>query len=336
MTTVEAYVDPPGTVPKSIAAGSTVAEVTVELELPLATSDTNGVEAASLVNVTAPVTAPDDCGAKETFKSCVAPGASTSWKVGLVMVKPLPLTVAVNTVVLLDPGFDICTVRACVDPRLTFPKNRFVGEMLRARKDVVLVPPAPVRDRVMDAFDAFEVNRTFALAEPTDWGANVTVIGTLLPAARVIGNWLDGTLNSGLSAVALETTRLPPDASPELETWTVLVDVVPVCTVPKSSVDGTTVRKVRTGAAVLFDAKGSKSAYTDCGSFKMIVQAPVPEHAPDQPLKVDPLGATAVSVTDVPLFKVAEHCVGQLIPTGLLVTVPVPVPVSVTTNGGTT
>jgi hypothetical protein len=32
-----------------------------------------------------------------------------------------------------------------------------------------------------------------------------------------------------------------------------------------------------------------------------VVQAPVPVHAPLQPAKVEPLAATAVSVTDVPL-----------------------------------
>jgi hypothetical protein len=38
-------------------------------------------------------------------------------------------------------------------------------------------------------------------------------------------------------------------------------------------------------------------------------------------------------VTDVPLGKLAEHVEPQLIPAGLLVTVPVPVPASVTASG---
>jgi hypothetical protein len=40
--------------------------------------------------------------------------------------------------------------------------------------------------------------------------------------------------------------------------------------------------------------------------------------------------AVAESVTIVPLAKLAEQVAGQLIPAGLLVTVPLPVPVSVT------
>ena len=48
----------------------------------------------------------------------------------------------------------------------------------------------------------------------------------------------------------------------------------------------------------------------------------VPEHAPDQPVKVEPEAAAAVSVTVVPAIK--------LVPPGLVVTVPVPVPDLVT------
>jgi hypothetical protein len=47
----------------------------------------------------------------------------------------------------------------------------------------------------------------------------------------------------------------------------------------------------------------------------------VPEHGPDQPLKVEPVAAAAVRVTTVPAEK--------LVPVGLVVTDPVPVPVFV-------
>jgi hypothetical protein len=54
----------------------------------------------------------------------------------------------------------------------------------------------------------------------------------------------------------------------------------------------------------------------------------VPVHPPpDQPAKVDPDDAVAVRVTVLPLVNLAEHVAPQLIPAGLLVTVPVPVPV---------
>jgi hypothetical protein len=59
---------------------------------------------------------------------------------------------------------------------------------------------------------------------------------------------------------------------------------------------------------------------------KVTVQAAVPVQAPDQPPNVELVFAAAVSVTAVPLGKFAVHVVPQLIPAGLLVTVPEPLP----------
>ena len=56
------------------------------------------------------------------------------------------------------------------------------------------------------------------------------------------------------------------------------------------------------------------------------MQEPVPEQAPDQPVKSELVSGFAVSVTDVPLSNLALHARPQLIPDGLLVTVPPPVP----------
>jgi hypothetical protein len=61
-------------------------------------------------------------------------------------------------------------------------------------------------------------------------------------------------------------------------------------------------------------------------------QEPVPVQAPLQPVKVEPVAGTALKLTDVPLAKFALQVVPQLIPTGVLVTVPVPVPFLVTFN----
>src|SRR5262245_44171686 len=55
---------------------------------------------------------------------------------------------------------------------------------------------------------------------------------------------------------------------------------------------------------------------------------PVPEQAPVQPAKVEPVFAAAVSCTTVPRLKSAVQIVPQFIPVGLLVTIPIPVPVS--------
>ncbi|PYN64454.1 MAG: hypothetical protein DMD93_22490 [Candidatus Rokuibacteriota bacterium] len=54
---------------------------------------------------------------------------------------------------------------------------------------------------------------------------------------------------------------------------------------------------------------------------------PVPEHPPPlQPPKVDPAAGVAVSVTAVPLVKLAAQVAPHVMPAGALVTVPLPVP----------
>jgi hypothetical protein len=67
-----------------------------------------------------------------------------------------------------------------------------------------------------------------------------------------------------------------------------------------------------------------KAAVTDVVSVMGTVQVPVPEQLPPllQPAKVEPVEAEAVRVTDV--LKMARQVEGQLMPTGVLVTVPLP------------
>jgi hypothetical protein len=59
----------------------------------------------------------------------------------------------------------------------------------------------------------------------------------------------------------------------------------------------------------------------------LTVQAPVPVQPPPlQPAKIEPEDGAALSVTVVPFENDLEHAVPQLMPLGLLVTVPLPVP----------
>ena len=58
----------------------------------------------------------------------------------------------------------------------------------------------------------------------------------------------------------------------------------------------------------------------------VVTHVPVPEHPPLQPVKTAPVGAVAVSVTEVPESKDAEHVGPQLMPAGEEVTVPGAVP----------
>jgi hypothetical protein len=63
-----------------------------------------------------------------------------------------------------------------------------------------------------------------------------------------------------------------------------------------------------------------------------MVQLPVPVQAPLQPEKVEPLAAVAVKARVAPPVKVALQTLPQLIPLGLVTTVPFPVPAFVTAS----
>ena len=67
-------------------------------------------------------------------------------------------------------------------------------------------------------------------------------------------------------------------------------------------------------------------AVTEALPVKVTLQVPVPVHAPDHPANVELLFGAAVSVTMVPLLKLALHVAPQSMPAGLLVTFPAPVP----------
>ena len=71
-------------------------------------------------------------------------------------------------------------------------------------------------------------------------------------------------------------------------------------------------------------------AVTACAWVMLTLQAPVPEHAPDQPVKLEPTAGVAVSVTLAPKAYACEQVVPQLIPEMFEATVPAPEPDFVT------
>lgn len=75
-----------------------------------------------------------------------------------------------------------------------------------------------------------------------------------------------------------------------------------------------------------------KVAVTDALAFNVIWQVDEPLHAPDQPANTPPPLGAAVSVITVPPANVAVQVEPQLIPAGLLETVPVPEPTPCTVS----
>ena len=77
----------------------------------------------------------------------------------------------------------------------------------------------------------------------------------------------------------------------------------------------------------------AKVAVTACAALSVTVHVVVVfVQAPLHPVNVLPFVGAAVRVTAVPLVKLLLHVVGQVMPAGLEVTVPVPVPAVVTVS----
>src|SRR6185295_17828900 len=98
-----------------------------------------------------------------------------------------------------------------------------------------------------------------------------------------------------------------------------------LATTPVPSPAFTTVRRTLAPA---------KAASTERASLMVTVQLPVPlQPDPLQPANVEPAAGCAVSVTTVPLSKLAVQAPPQEMPAGALLTVPVPPPERVTVSG---
>jgi len=116
-----------------------------------------------------------------------------------------------------------------------------------------------------------------------------------------------------VSVTLLFAVKLALQVAPQLIPAGLLVTVpVPVPDLDTVSVCGTDALNV---------------AVTLCAVLMVTVQVAVPlQPLPLQPVNVEPAAGLAVSVTLLLAVKLALHVAPQLIPAGLLVTVPAPVP----------
>lgn len=85
-------------------------------------------------------------------------------------------------------------------------------------------------------------------------------------------------------------------------------------------------------AAVTEKSARLKIAATDWSAFIITLQVPRPEHAPTQPAKLDPRAEYGVRATVTAPEKSTEQVFPQLIPPGMLITVPEPFPLSESDN----
>lgn len=217
------------------------------------------------------------------------------------------------------PTFVSVTVFAVlVTPIATVPKLKLVGETFA-------VVPVPLSETCCGLPTALSVTLRAALRAPLAAGLKVTLIVQLAPAASELPHvWV--CAKSGALVPVIAMAMIVRDAEPVFLSVTVLTPVVvPIASVPKLTLAG---ERLTTGPLLVLNV-----AVSDLDELIVTAHAPVPVHAPLQPVNVEPAVGVSVMVTTVPLAKFAVHVPGQLIPAGLLVTVPVPFPAGVTVSG---
>lgn len=189
-----------------------------------------GDPATLLVNTTLPVTAVVPVGANFTLNVLVPPAEMLSGVVSPLIVKPVPLIVALEMVSVAFPALVIVTVIELLLPSVTVPNA--TGDGLN---EICGAAPVPVKVSVFGELLALLVIDTFPVTGPAEVGANFTVIVVEAPAFMVTGVVNPVWLNP---APVTSTWEIVRAAVPGFDTVTAAVALFPTFTVPKASLVG--------------------------------------------------------------------------------------------------
>jgi len=312
VTTLAALMVPTVTEPKFKLAGARLAVVPTPVRGTIC-----GLPLALSVTLRDALRAPAVVGANFTLKVQLAPAAREApqvcvWEKSVAFVPVMAIVVMVNAVV---PTFVRVTVfAALVTPVATVPKLKLTGARLA-------VVPVPLSAAVCGLPVALSATLTDALRAPTAVGANFTLMVHVAAGASEAPHVCVWEKSPGFVPTIVIDVMVIATVPVFLSVNTFAALVTPVATVPKLKV---------AGVSVAVPPLVLNVAVTAWAALMVTEHVPVPVQAPDQLAKVEPVPAAAVSVTTVPLAKLALHVAPQLIPAGLLVTVPVPVPAFVT------
>ena len=225
-----------------------------------------------------------------------------------VPVQPAPLQPA-N----VDPSAAVA-VSATTEP-LAKLAEQAVGQLIPAGALVTLPAPPPASDtlsaNVLALAVKFAVTAAFAV---------IVKVQVLVPSQRAPPHPanVEFVFGAAVSVIAVPLAKFAVQAVGQLIPAGLLVTVPPP--VPASET-------VNANVLVLAVKLAVTAAFAVIVNEQVLVPS---QSAPPHPANVEFALAVAVKVIAVPLGKFAEHAVGQLIPAGLLVTVPPPVPASVT------
>jgi hypothetical protein len=175
---------------------------------------------------------------------------------------------------------------------------------------LLVTVPVPFPERPTVNTVALNVAVTFSLA------LSVTAHVGLLPQLPPVHPANDELASAVAASVTVPAPKLALQVCPQLIPDGELV-TVPVPVPARATVS--------TGEVL-------KLAITEVFCVKVTLQAAVPLQPPDHPAKKEFAAGDAVRVTVVPLEKLALQAWPQLIPAGLLLTVPPPPPVACTVS----
>jgi len=193
---------------------------------------------ALLVIATLPFTLPVAIGANITFNSAVCPAAIVVPATPLPTLKPVPLTLIVETVTLEFPAFFTATSSVLVPPTISFPKFRLAAESEIVR---VSLTPVPLSASISVEFVAVLLNVRLPVTLPVIVGANPTAKLVVCPASSVSEGELASPFNVNPvpSKESLDSVSADP---PVFFSCTVCEFLLPTATDPKLTLLGVAVK----------------------------------------------------------------------------------------------
>jgi hypothetical protein len=191
---------------------------------------TVGELGALLTMVTEPLTAPAEVGPNSALNIVLLPAATDRGALIPVVLKPVPATVIEEMVRDADPPFESVTVCELLVPVVTFPKLALPGVAV-----ICACVPAPLKEIVIDGFDALLMIEMFPLLLPELAGANCALREVLWPAATVIGAVSPLMLKPAPDAVACEIVTLAEPKFVRVMDW---LPLLPTFTDPKLTLEG--------------------------------------------------------------------------------------------------
>jgi hypothetical protein len=199
---------PTSTLPKFRLLVLALSVVVDAMPLPLV-AIASGVLGALLTSEIEPVAFPADVGANTTLNVAFWPAAMLIGNARPEVLKPAPVTFALEIVRLALPPF--CNVIVCelLEPIATAGKLALVGIAASCGCSAMPLPLVTIASGVLGALLTSEIE---PVTFPADVGANTTLNVALWPAAMLIGNARPEVLKPAPVTFALEIVRLalPP------------------------------------------------------------------------------------------------------------------------------